>query len=106
MRQAIPYAKSELYAMGRPAARSGRQLDEIAFPLGGLGTGMVSLGGRGQLRDWEIMNRPAKGSLVPFSFFTPRILHQQELNVLSSGRAWPTSYRRLQSPCQSTGTTW
>ena len=36
-------------------------LRRIALPLGGIGTGTVSLGGRGDLRDWEIMNRPAKG---------------------------------------------
>ena len=36
-------------------------LAQIALPLGGIGTGTVSLGGRGDLRDWEIMNRPAKG---------------------------------------------
>jgi len=35
-------------------------LGRIALPLGGIGTGTVSLGGRGDLRDWEIMNRPAK----------------------------------------------
>ena len=38
----------------------------IALPFGGIGTGTVSLGGRGDLRDWEIMNRPAKG-FVPIS---------------------------------------
>jgi non-lysosomal glucosylceramidase len=32
----------------------------IALPLGGIGTGTVSLGGRGELRDWEIMNKPGK----------------------------------------------
>ena len=31
-------------------------LYQIALPLGGIGTGTVSLGGRGELRDWEIMN--------------------------------------------------
>jgi len=36
-------------------------LARIALPLGGIGTGTVSLGGRGDLRDWEIMNRAAKG---------------------------------------------
>ncbi|CAF0848513.1 unnamed protein product [Didymodactylos carnosus] len=35
-------------------------LFNIALPLGGIGTGCVSLGGRGELRDWEIMNKPAK----------------------------------------------
>jgi non-lysosomal glucosylceramidase len=34
---------------------------QVALPLGGIGTGTVSLGGRGELRDWEIMNVPAKG---------------------------------------------
>ena len=36
-------------------------LYRIALPLGGIGTGTVSLGGRGELRDWEIMNIPGKG---------------------------------------------
>ena len=37
-----------------------QHLYQIALPLGGIGTGTVSLGGRGELRDWEIMNIPAK----------------------------------------------
>jgi len=39
-------------------------LAKIALPLGGIGTGTVSIGGRGDLRDWEVMNRPAKGFLA------------------------------------------
>lgn len=41
-------------------------LERISLPLGGIGTGTVGLGGRGDLRDWEIMNRPAKG-FTPFA---------------------------------------
>ena len=40
---------------------TGPSLSQVAFPLGGIGTGTVSLGGRGNLRDWEIFNRPNKG---------------------------------------------
>ena len=42
-----------------------QHLERIALPLGGIGTGTISLGGRGDLRDWEIMNRPAKGFIPP-----------------------------------------
>jgi len=37
----------------------------VGFPLGGVGTGCVSLGGRGQLFDWEIFNEPDKGGEIP-----------------------------------------
>lgn len=36
-------------------------LSQITLPVGGIGTGTLSLAGNGELRDWEIMNRPAKG---------------------------------------------
>ncbi len=35
---------------------------EISFPLGGIGTGSIGLAGNGRLIDWEIFNRPNKGS--------------------------------------------
>src|SRR5215207_1855842 len=44
-------------------------LARIALPLGGIGTGTVSLGGRGDLHDWEIVNRPAKGFTPSNCFF-------------------------------------
>jgi non-lysosomal glucosylceramidase len=45
---------------------------QVAFPLGGIGTGNVSLGARGDFKDWEITNRPAKGKLLPLTFFAIR----------------------------------
>lgn len=42
-------------------------ISKVALPIGGIGTGTVSLSGRGSLIDWEIMNRPGKG----FSTVTP-----------------------------------
>jgi len=51
-----------------PRTFAGRSLKMIAFPLGGIGTGTISLGGRGQLRDWEIFNRPDKGNSPSYCF--------------------------------------
>lgn len=65
----VPYARNELFAgKSAPSVFTGPELAEVAFPLGGIGTGTVSLGGLGQLRDWEIFNRPAKGRVMPFTF--------------------------------------
>jgi uncharacterized protein (DUF608 family) len=47
-------------------------LGEIALPLGGIGTGTVSLGGRGNLRDWELTGVPRKGYRPHDSFFLIR----------------------------------
>ncbi len=51
-----------------PRVFTGHNLKMIAFPLGGIGTGTISLGGRGQLRDWEIFNRPDKGNAPSYCF--------------------------------------
>src|ERR1017187_786649 len=51
-----------------PRAFTGRHLTAIAFPLGGVCAGCISLGGRGQLRDWEILNRPDKGNTPSYAF--------------------------------------
>jgi len=51
---------------------SGRKTHEISFPLGGIGTGCIGLAGNGRLIDWEIFNRPNKGSLNGFSHFAIR----------------------------------
>jgi uncharacterized protein (DUF608 family) len=58
---------------GYPRVFQGRQLSQIAFPLGGVAAGSLSLGGRGQLRDWEIFNRPNKGFSPPYAFPSIRV---------------------------------
>ena len=39
-----------------------KALREIVFPLGGIGTGSIGYAGNGRFMDWEIRNRPDKGS--------------------------------------------
>jgi non-lysosomal glucosylceramidase len=58
-----------------PVVRSyrGRDREQISLPLGGIGTGTVGFGGRGQLRDWELENHPAKGMISPRTFLSCRI---------------------------------
>src|SRR5215469_14421235 len=51
-----------------PRTFTGRHLTAIAFPLGGVCAGSISLGGRGQLRDWEIFNRPDIGNAPSYAF--------------------------------------
>jgi uncharacterized protein (DUF608 family) len=51
-----------------PRQFQGRQLRMISFPLGGIAAGSIGLGGRGQLRDWEIFNRPNIGFRPPYAF--------------------------------------
>ena len=65
----IPYSKAELLRRGGPRKFSGRALDQVAFPLGGVGAGSISLGGRGELKDWEVFNRPGKGNRPAYTFF-------------------------------------
>ena len=63
------YNQDQLYE--QTCSRSfGPEASEAAFLLGGIGTGTISVGSRGNLRDWEIFNRPAKGLKLPYSFFS------------------------------------
>jgi non-lysosomal glucosylceramidase len=40
----------------------------IAFPLGGVGAGSLSLGGRGDLREWQIFNKAQQGNSLGYAF--------------------------------------
>jgi uncharacterized protein (DUF608 family) len=64
----IPFSKEQLSEYGSQRVY-GRDTTEAAFLLGGIGTGNFSVGSRGDLRDWEIWNRAAKGQKLPYSFF-------------------------------------
>lgn len=52
---------------------TGASLARIAMPIGGIGTGTVSVGGRGNLQDFELLNRPGKGDNLDNSFFALRL---------------------------------
>jgi uncharacterized protein (DUF608 family) len=75
----------------------------IALPLGGIGTGTVSLGGRGELRDWEIMNKPAKGystvtvgNNAPFFAIYAKPEGQPALTKALIGPVHPSEYQHYE----------
>lgn len=65
----VPYTDAELFEYGPQKTYRGQELREIAFPLGGIGTGCISLSGSGELVDWEIFNRPNKGFRPDNTYF-------------------------------------
>ncbi len=85
---------------------TGRQLRRIALPLGGIGTGTVSFGGRGNLRDWEIVNRPAKGLHPGTAFFAIRT-ESADGTVTTRAAEGPLDFSEYEgahgSPAQSHG---
>jgi non-lysosomal glucosylceramidase len=54
---------------------------EAAFLLGGIGTGNVSIGARGELRDWEMFNTPGKGNEFEYSFFSIYVKEQDKSSI-------------------------
>lgn len=67
------FTRDELFSIGPPPVYSGDHLNEISFPLGGIGTGCIGLSGTGGLRDFEIFNRPGVGTRFPKTFPVLRV---------------------------------
>lgn len=80
-----------------------KHLLNIALPLGGIGTGTVALGGRGELRDWEIMNKPGKkfstitnGNQAPFfAIYTKKSKQKPQTKALL-GPLHPSEYQHYE----------
>jgi len=60
----------------------GDNTKEISFPLGGIGTGSIGLGGDGRLIDWEIFNCPSKGSINRYTHFAVRAIQKDKITPL------------------------
>jgi len=58
---------------------TGRKTEQISFPLGGIGTGSVGLSGNGRLVDWEIFNRPNKGSFNGYTHFAVKAIRNGQV---------------------------
>jgi uncharacterized protein (DUF608 family) len=67
------------------------------MPVGGIGTGTISLGGRGDLRDFEVANRPAKGFTPGNTFFALRTERRDSGDGDSSSQGTVVS-RLLEGP--------
>ncbi len=59
----------ELWQCGERRKYRGEELRHIAFPLGGIGAGQVSLTGHGRLEQWQIVNNFNSRANVPAAFF-------------------------------------
>jgi non-lysosomal glucosylceramidase len=63
-----PRHNKDIQPIEFPRLFTGTHLSRISCPLGGIGTGSIGLGGRGNLQDWQIFNRPEIGNALEYSF--------------------------------------
>jgi len=66
----LPFTANELLDRNMRCTYEGDNLNLVAFPMGGIGAGCISLSGTGKLVDWEIFNKPNKGYQPKFTFLS------------------------------------
>ncbi len=95
-------------AVEAPVARrfDGDHLLRVALPMGGIGCGAVSLSGRGELVDWEIMNRANKTMSetergpISRTFFAIRVKGaSHESTTMLAGPLHPTELYSSEGQC-------
>ncbi|WP_372774759.1 GH116 family glycosyl-hydrolase [Mangrovibacterium sp.] len=74
---------------------------KVAMPLGGIGTGTVSIGGRGDLRDWEIVNQGALGWKPVFNSGRGSIQLAPFFAIRTKTSAGESQTRLLEGPLSS-----
>ena len=62
--KASPYSDPELFTPRTQRTFRGRELLQIALPIGGIGAGCVSLNGQGGLQDFAVRNTPAISAMA------------------------------------------
>lgn len=77
-------------------------MPHAAFPIGGIGTGTISLLASGRLDDFQLFNRPSLGLKIPYSFFSmytcwgnstdARALEAESAPDFYKGRGYHPSY--------------
>ncbi len=79
------------------------KLLNIALPMGGIGTGTVSLGGRGELKAWQIMNRPGMnystvtaGNNAPFFSIYVKPENKKAITKALIGPLHPSEYQHYE----------
>ena len=65
------YKHEEIMCSNRQKTYDGHA-SEAGFLLGGIGTGNISVGSRGELKSWQIFNEPGADNILPYSFFAIR----------------------------------
>ncbi len=61
---------NNIYAQTYNLTYTGKYLSNLRIPIGGIGTGNILLGGRGQFEAIEIMNRPNREQRPAYTFFS------------------------------------